>query len=410
MQNQQKDSYRFVVEAVLLGLQLCVGIIWVAPGPIFSAIMQEFSVDRTVVSLTTSLVPLLMAAFAIPAGILASRIGLKKVFSVGALLMAAGILTLFSTNIYQLLASRIIIAIGVALSFPLISALVMQWFKPREIPLVNGLNMSASTVGNAIALFGTVAIANAFGWRWSLASYSILALAFAIAWVLFGRERKLMIVNPQKDSAVPRLSIAGALRQKTTFLIGLSMIGPFIIYMAISSWLPTYYHEVFGMSLVKASSIAGLFTIFGIPACILGGFLPMRTGLRKPFLIIPGLLLGIAALGTFITNNLVVIYISVALFGICDLIYMPSLITLAMELPGLSPHTAAVVIAMGMAIGNLSGFAGPLLVGWLTDMTGSYLPGFIICSLLSFSLFIGALLLPETGPAAKNKRLPAGDW
>jgi hypothetical protein len=42
-------------------------------------------------------------------------------------------------------------------------------------------------------------------------------------------------------------------------------------------------------------------------------------------------------------------------------------------------------------------------VGYLADYTGSYLPGFIFCCVLSLSLFIGGLLLPETGPGRAKK-------
>ena len=128
----------------------------------------------------------------------------------------------------------------------------------------------------------------------------------------------------------------------------------------------------------------------------------MWTGLRKPFLVIPGILLGFAGLGTFLVNNLTIIYISVALLGICELIFMPVIFTICMELPGTTPRVAAFTIAAMLAVGNVCAFTGPLIVGFLTDITGSYLPGLVVCSVLSWSLLIGGFLLPETGPRAKQ--------
>jgi cyanate permease len=52
--------------------------------------------------------------------------------------------------------------------------------------------------------------------------------------------------------------------------------------------------------------------------------------------------------------------------------------------------------------GNLGNFIGPLIVGYLADITGSYLPGFIICAVISLSLLVAGLLLQETGPKAKK--------
>ena len=288
------------------------------------------------------------------------------------------------------------------MTFPIAGGLVMQWFSGKEIPLINGLNMSITSMGNTIALFTAVLIANAFGWKAPLTVYGIAAFVFALAWLVLGREHREHTNTPEAEDAPLPISIGALLKQRTTLLLGLTVSGPFILFMAISSWLPAYYNEVFGMPLSQAGSITGLFPLFGIVGCILGGLLPMRTGLRKPFLVIPGILLGFAALATFLVNNLVVIYISIALFGICQLISMPVIFTICMELPGTTPQVAALTIAAMLAIGNVLGFTGPLIVGFLTDMTGSYLPGLVVCSVLSWSLLIGGLLLPETGPRAKQ--------
>ena len=48
--------------------------------------------------------------------------------------------------------------------------------------------------------------------------------------------------------------------------------------------------------------------------------------------------------------------------------------------------------------GNLGNFVGPLLVGYLADVTGSYLPGFFTAASFSLTLLVAGLLLPETGP------------
>lgn len=73
-----------------------------------------------------------------------------------------------------------------------------------------------------------------------------------------------------------------------------------------------------------------------------------------------------------------------------------------MELPGVTPRTGVVVLAMALSVGHIGSFMGPIIVGYLADLTGSYIPGFLICSVLSLSLFFGGLLIPETGPKAKK--------
>ena len=166
------------------------------------------------------------------------------------------------------------------------------------------------------------------------------------------------------------------------------------------------------MPLATASSITAILTVTGAIACLIGGILPMRLGLRKPFLLIPGLLMGLVALGCLMFNNPAIILVSVALFGIFSSIQTASIFTIPMELPGVTPRTGAVVLALALTVGNVGGFMGPLIVGYLADLTGSYMPGFIICCALSLSLFVGGVLLPETGPRAKKvtgKRILQGE-
>lgn len=400
MKPSKKGSYRYLIGIIIILAMLSAGLLWIAPGPLFPLIMQDFGVDRTTVSWLTSIVSLIMGICAIPAGILANKIGLKTTFSIGIFLMASALASPWCSNITLLLITRIIFAIGTAMTFPIAGGLIMQWFQGRELPLFNGLNTSSISLGNTIALFTVVVIATSFGWRTSLTAYGAFCAVIAICWLIFGREG--IHQSPQTNNEVTHIGIWQVLRRKTTVILGITAAGPFILFMAISSWLPTYYNEVFGISLSQASSVTGLFPIFGIVGSILGGILPMRTGLRKPFLIIPGVIIGFAALGTFIINNPVVNYISVAVFGICDYMFVPVVFTISMELPDTTPTVAALVIAAMLAIGNVFGFTGPMIVGFLTDLTGSYLPGLLTCSVLGFSLLVGGLLLPETGPRGKK--------
>jgi len=364
--------------------------------------MQEYGVSRGTVSWSVSMVAIVMAAFAIPAGVVAAKIGIKRVFAIGAFLLAAGVLTPVCSNFALFLMTRFLFAVGTAMTFPIAGGIVTQWFSTKELPLVNGLNMSATSVGNAIALFATVPIVAALSWRAPLTIYGAIAFVSALAWLILGKERPKATKPGPQVTQHPPMTVGSALKQRTTLLLAFSMAGPFCLFMAISSWLPAYYNEVFNMPLARASSITAIFTLFGIPACILGGILPMRFGLRKPFLLIPGILIGFAGLGTFMVNNQVVIFTSVAIFGVCIWIHMPSIFTIAMEMPNATPQTVAVVLAVALAVGNIGGFLGPLIVGYLTDLTGSYLPGLVLCCVFSWSLFIGGRLLPETGPKAKR--------
>lgn len=403
------SRYRFVIAALILPVRLCVGIIWGAAGPLLPLMMQEFGVSRGNAGWFASVSPLLMMVFAVPSGIIANKVGIKKAFAIGAFLQASAIVAPLFNSFPLILLTRVLFGIGIAMTIPLVGGIIAQWFNRREVPLINGFSQASTSLGNAFAFYATIRIAKALSWRGTLALYSGVALIFAFLWLILGREHwRTMEDNPEValgEHQLPEVSPlppAKILRQKATSLLAFSLMGAFCLFTALSSWLPTYYHEVFKMSLASASSVAALLTLVGIPACILGGIVPMRLGLRKPLIVVSGFIVGLAALGCFMVNNPVVISLALTVYGIFGVIYTPSVFTIPMELPGMTPQTGSLILALALAAGNLGSFMGPLIVGYLADLTGSYIPGFLICCLLSLSLLVGGLLLPETGPRASK--------
>jgi cyanate permease len=393
-----QNYYKYTIEIIVACVVVCCGALWVAPGPLFPLIMKDFGVNSSTVGLTTSIVAMVMAVSSFLSGFLVSRIGLKKTFAIGSFLLAASLLTPLTSDILQVIAIRFAFAMGVAMTFSLASGIVMQWFKQGEVPLMNGINCSASSLGNTLGMSATVYFATALDWKWSLAVYGIFALVMGVLWVVLGKDRHDQAAAVEEG--IPRVGMGSIIRQKETIILGICMGGPFLCFNALMSWLPSYYVDNFGMPLSTASFIPGVAPMLGIPVGLIGSYMLTRMRYRKPFIIISGILIGTAAFAAFLVNNLILIYAGIVVFGMCFSIILPVLLTMAMEIPGMNPQRAAIVIAIALAIGNFAGFFGPQLVGVLKDVTGSYLPGLVACSLLSFSLLAGGLFLPETGRKA----------
>lgn len=409
----KEDNYRFVIGGLIILVRSCVGLIWAAAGPLLLLIMGEYGISRGEVSWFSSIVSIVMAVFSVPVGLMAMRMRPKVVFAIGAFLQSTTIAALIVPSFPTLLLTRALFAIGLSMLAPIASSIYAQWFNARQLPMVNGITMAFITLGNAVAFVATVPLAAALSWRAALAVYGSVALVLAVAWVVWGKEKKgrpeiladdtgQATVPSATNGTTPPLSAGAVLRSRTTLLLALSMLGPFCLSSAIGFWLPTYYNQVFHIPLQRASSLTAIFTVTGMVASVLGGLIPMRLGRRKPFLIIPGILMGPLALAALMFNNYAAIFISVALFGIFSALQSASILTIPMELPGMTPRTGAMALSLSFGVGNIGGFIGPLMVGYLTDLTGSYLPGFIICAALSATLLVSGLLLPETGPKARH--------
>ncbi len=393
------SPYRFLVGGIVVIVTITGALNFMGVAPLFPVLMQEFNIDRTSISLLNSLVMMVMMFLRIPAGVLAARFGIWLVYGVGALLMGAQLLIVLTDSYPTLLVVRVLFAVGDSLVAATAAGVIMSWFRGRELPFINGLNFVGGSIGMSLTLFFTVPLSAALGWRQTLALYGVLPVGLGIVWFIFGRGRGLALA--QSAAEPPTFAtLMVALRQRTTLLLGLTFIGPMSLWSAFTSWLPTYYFQVFDWSLADAAATTGIFNVVGIPACILGATLASRVTNRRPFFLIPGSIIGFVALASFLVNNAALNYAAVAVLGFCIWGYLPVAMTLPMELPKMTPQIVVVVVAAGFTIGNFGSFMSPLVVGFLADMTGSFLPGFVFYSLFSFSLFFGGNLLAKAAERA----------
>ncbi|MCH7705612.1 MAG: MFS transporter [Chloroflexi bacterium] len=391
--DQRGSRYRYVIGGLTVLLNLSFGLSFPAIAPVTPLILEEYGISRGMVGLLTGSVILMMSAFAIPAGMLVGRVGLKKLIGVAWFMAAAPALSFLADGFPALLAMRMMFGLSLAVILPAFGPLLMQWFRPRELPLINGLNLAMTAVGIALSTFITAPLGEAVGWKTVLSIYGAVALVGAFLWMWLAR-----VQQPVQSGG--RLSIRemwSVLRDRTTLLLALADAGPFAPYIALTTWLPTFYYEVHGMSLSAAGSAVGLAPLAGVAALILAGVLSMRVVHRRPFLIIPGVVGGLAGFATFLLAGSGAIYPALLLLGFGGWFYLPMLFTIPMEAPGAVPERVSLVLATIGTLGGFLSFVAPLAVGILTDALGSYIPGFMIFAVLSWSLVIAGVMLPETG-------------
>ncbi|HEY96280.1 MAG TPA: MFS transporter [Dehalococcoidia bacterium] len=380
---------------------------WASAGPLIPLLIETFGMSRSAAGWYASIAPLSLAVVSLPINMVVARFGLNKTFAVGAFLMSAGALAIFTDEYLLLLILRAIFAIGTALIVPIGTAITAEWFGNNRLPIINGISMSFANLGHSLAFATAIPIAAAISWKAPIFVYGGFTLACAIAWAFFGKEYKTEqleteTVTPEPAQLKSKLSLRQILTNRYAILLTLSVTVSWGCQNAFNSWLPDYYYNVFNIPLADASSIIAISKIGGIAASILGGILSTRLGRRKPFLIISGIFTGLSGLIAILFNNPTAIYTGVLLLAIFGPLFMSSIMTIPMEIPQISLRSGVIVVAMMLVGGNLGNFASPLIVGYLVDVTGSYLPGFITFIVLSYILLLAGILLPETGPAGRT--------
>ena len=328
------------------------------------------------------------------------RIGLRRVFTVGWLLVGLLALSAWAANFPTLLALHLGYGIGFAVVLTATGPLLMQWFPPREVLIMNSLNTAVISLGIALSVSTAAPIASLMGWQNTLGLFGAVALVGATAWGFLGRT-----TEAGTKGNVPHLSlnqISSVLRSRAILLLVAADAGVLIQYTALTSWLPTFYSEARELSLSQAGFITGLLPLVGVGAVLLGGFLTSRIGARRLFFTVPGVMVGVGGLGSFLFGNLAITYSAVILLGIGSWLYVPLLLSLPMELRGMTPERVAIVWGSFVTVGGIGMFVSPLLVGILRDISGDFLPGFLICAAAAWSLLAAGIFMPKDSFSATN--------
>ena len=387
------NRYRFVIAGLIMLSNFAVGLNLFSASPLFPLIIEDYSISWASAGLMVTLALLITASFGVPGGVIIAWMGLRRAFMVGWLLLSVVVLSAWAPNFATMLALRAGYGLGLALMITATGPMLMQWFKPRHILMMNGVNSAVLNLGIALSLATAAPLSGVVGWPKALSIFGVICVVGALAWLVLGRpagyaRRLVPIVN--------RRELWGVISNRAIILLAAADAGAFFQYTALTSWLPSFFNESRGISPNQAGFITGLLPFIGIFAVLLGGFLPVRPGSKKKILLVSGVLAVLGGPGAFLFTNLGGIYISVIVLAIGSFLYLPTIMSWPMEMPDMTPEKVAIVWGFIIAVGGFASFVSPLVVGGLRDITGSFVPGFIICVVAASALIAAATLMPKT--------------
>lgn len=361
-------------------------------GPITPLIIDEYGITHATAGLLIGIPLGVQVALALPASMLIGRIQLKLLMTFALILLGTMSLSFLAGNFLTFFGTRIVFGLGIAILFPCVPPLVMGWFSKKELPLVNGLNITALTAGNAIGVLASATFAEIIGWQNTVSLIGILPAIATVLWVVYGKIPE-KIYSEQGHLSVRKFF--EVLRSRVALLIAFGDAGPFGLYTALTAWLPSFYFETHGLSLTTAGTMLGILPLMGVVVVPAAAVFSMHFIRRKPVFIVSSILVGTAGFGTFLLAGTWAVYPALILVGIGCWLYLPSLMTLPMELPNVRPEEVAVIFAVMMVISGGVTFLAPFIVGVMTDMLGSYIPGFTVFAISAWSLLLAGIFLPE---------------
>lgn len=360
--------------------------------------------------------------FQVPANVVLGRLGARRWIMIIMIFwgLCSGATALI-TGAASFVVVRFMLGIAEAGFFPGVAFFMTCWFPSRHRGKAMGVfyatGASAGLIGGPIAanlmrLHGWLGIA---GWQWIFLVEAVPALVLAIACPLLLRDRPReapWLAPEECDWLESRLHEEQALAQGAHLPFTRAIASPAIVLLILIYVLigfgvygKAYFLPLMIKSLGYADTTVGYITtipaLTGVIGMLIFSRRSDRTGERVWHLVVPCLLggAGLVLAGVLLRVNplLAIAAFALSSFGISGA--LPVFWNLPTAFLGAA--AAAGGIAFINAIGNISGYASPQMVGLLRDATGSYqVPMLAVGALV---LLAGALV-PLAARAAGLRR------
>jgi len=349
------------------------------------------------------------------AGRLMDRLGSRRGYSIAVGLwsiaaMAHGL----ASSALTFGVARFGLGLGESGNFPAAVKTTAEWFPRRERAFATGLFNSGTNIGAIVAPLTVPWIALNLGWRWAFILTGAIGFLWIVAWQRFyappDRHPRLTELERQhilSDRDPPAVAVAwGPLfrhRQTWAFMVGKFMTDP--IWWFYLFWLPKFLHDQYGLTLSTVGAPLVAIYVLSDVGSIGGGWLSSRliaqgwsvNAGRKTAMLTCALLVTPIALASKATG----LWQSVGLIGLAAAAHQgfsANMFTLASDM---FPRGAVgSVVGIGGMAGAIGGMLIATAVGLLLQLTGSYVPVFLLAasSYLAAVLFIH-LLAPALTPA-----------
>jgi MFS family permease len=315
----------------------------------------------------------------------------------------------FVTGAASFYAMRFLLGIAEAGFFPGVILYLTYWFSAEERARWIGMFMTAiplsSVIGGPVSGWILDQMNGAYGlagWQWLFLIEGLPSIAIGFAclaylddgpaqasWLdadecaaLLGR----LAAERQQREAVHTFTLREALTNRRVLALSLVYFGIVSGNYGLGVWLPSIVADVARSAGLDAATGIRINTLTGVLVAVPYAFAVVamilwtrrsdRTGERVWHVAGPSLLGGISLAASAQLADPWLAALALTLAAVCTYAALPTFWTLPTAF--LTGSAAAAGIALVNSIGNLGGFVGPYLLGWLQATTGSPSAGLLV--------------------------------
>ncbi len=318
----------------------------------------------------------------VPWGLLADRVGSRRVIALSVLGTAASTLvfSVASSFWHAILARFLSGLLGAGVFVPCVR-LVSDWFTSTQRGTALGLLSIGGSVGLMAASWILPSYSLQLGWRGTMAATGLLGLV-SVAAIWGTLKDKTRVKSPPGRRSV----FIDVVRTRSFWLIAAIQFVRLGANYAYIAWLPLTLREEYGLDLVTAGVVYSLFNLAGMITNPVGGVISDRVG--EPLV----LLTTFSALSVFTylfialkSQGLMYLWV-IAMGGAINLLRSPSFAILP-KLYGV--ENTGRISGLQNTFASAGALCLPFLLGYFVDATASYFAGWILLA----TTFISASLL-----------------
>lgn len=356
----------------------------------------------------------------IPGALIAERRSAR--LWIARIMISWGILTVlmaFIHTVREFYIVRFLVGAAEAGFFPAVVVYLTHWFRAADrAKAVAGFYAAmplSYVIGSPLAgLLLGLSWLGLRGWRWLFILEGIPAVILGLITLVYltdwprqakwlpSEERDWVITQLDREKKakqeVRSYSIWQALRHRDVILLTACYFFALTGNYGIAFWLPTMLKRLSGQSDLKVTLLASLPYLAGFLTQQVNGWHSDRTRERRWHATVPVLLSGLGLLFAIASGSHVALsIIFFTLVGAAYYAFHPAFWAVPTEF--LSESAAAASIGLINSVGNLGGFLGPLIMGYLVSRTRSFTVGLWY---LVGSFFVSAFLMLAVGAGRRQ--------
>ena len=342
--------------------------------PVLPLLMDAFGLSVGRAGLLMSVFAVTGLILALPAGFIFQKLGYRitGLLAVGSVIVGASIGGV-STSTGVMLISRVIEGVGLSFMTVVAPAVIAIWFPADKRGTPMGVWATWVPLGSTVMLVVAPLLVGRWNWQGVWWFGCLFAVVGWILYYFFIKPAPVQSADIGSSVAIERVTgrdLGPVLGNRDLWLISF-LFGCFnLVFIAFLTWTPTYLNAIRGMSLARASLLISVVTIFATVSLPISGWISDRVGSRKLVCVAPMILLMLLWPLVFFVREGGFLPLVIAIGLLCG--FIPTgVFSGGVEAVG-DERLAGMAMAMIQVGQNAGMLFGPLVFGWIVQVTGGW--------------------------------------